>query len=88
MTPYGIWKDKKPNLSHFHIFGSTCYILRDRGYLGKCDSKSDIGVLIGYSNNSITYHVCNMRTQTIIEFVNVVVDDFKNFVEFLKKRKF
>lgn len=31
---------KKPNLSYFYIFGSTCYILKDREYLSKFDSKS------------------------------------------------
>ena len=28
-TSYEIWKGKKPNLSHFHVFGCTCYILND-----------------------------------------------------------
>ena len=36
-TQYEIWRGKKPNLSHFHIFGSKCYILNDRKYLGKFD---------------------------------------------------
>ena len=42
---------KKPNLSYFHIFRSTCYILNDREQLGKFDAKSDVGVFLGYSNN-------------------------------------
>ena len=29
-TSYEIWRDKKPNLSHFHVFGCTCYILNDQ----------------------------------------------------------
>ena len=61
-TPYEIRRGKKPNLSHFHIFGSKCYILNDRDHLGKFDSKSDESFFLGYSNNSSAYRVYNMRT--------------------------
>ena len=81
-TPYELWKGKKPNVSHFHIFGSTCFILRDREHIGKFDAKSDIGVFLGYSINSRAYRVYNMRTQTVMESANVVVDDFKDFSEY------
>ena len=53
--------------------------LNDREHLGKFDSKSDQGVFLGYSNNSRAYRVYNMRIQTIMEFVNVVVDDHNDF---------
>ena len=86
-TPYEIWRGKKPNLSHFHIFGSKCYILNDREHLGKFDSKSDEGVFLGYSNDKRAYRVYNMRTQTILEFANVVVDYFNNFLEFSKQEE-
>lgn len=84
-TPYEIWKGREPNRSHFHIFGSTCYILRDREQLGKFDAKSDTGVFLGYSNNSRAYRVYNMRTETFMESSNVVVDDHKDFSEFSKE---
>ena len=45
-TPYKLWKGKKPSVSYFHIFGSTCYILNDHEHLGKFDSKSDTGVFL------------------------------------------
>ena len=41
MTPYEIWKGRKPTVQYFHVFGSTCYILNDREYRGKLDAKSD-----------------------------------------------
>ncbi|XP_062104142.1 uncharacterized protein LOC133815302 [Humulus lupulus] len=41
------------------------------------------GVFLGYYINSMAYRVYNMRTQTIIESANVVVDDGKDFSEFL-----
>ena len=61
-----------------------CYILNDRDHLGKFDSKSDDGVFFGYSMNSKAYRVYNMRTQTIMEFVNVVVDDANDLSDFSK----
>ena len=29
MTPYELWKGKKPNMEYFKIFGSTCFVLKD-----------------------------------------------------------
>ena len=78
-TPY------EPNVNYFHIFFSTCYILNNHEHLGKFDSKSDIGVFIGYSNSSKAYRVYNMRTQTVMESVNIVVDDFCDFSKFFKE---
>lgn len=77
-TPYEIWKEKKPNLSYFHVFGSVCYILKDREPIGKLDAKSDERVFFGYSPTSHAYRVYNKRTQTIIESINVVIDDFND----------
>ncbi|XP_062102828.1 uncharacterized protein LOC133812992 [Humulus lupulus] len=39
----------------------------------------------GYSINSRAYRVYNMRTQTVMKFANVVVDDLKDFSEFSTK---
>lgn len=32
-TCYELWKEKKPSIKYFPIFGSVCYILNDRGYM-------------------------------------------------------
>ena len=69
-----LWKDKKPDLDYFHIFGSMCFILNDCEYLGKFDSESDGAVFLSYSNNNRVFCVYDIRTQSIIEFVNVVID--------------
>ena len=29
-TPYELWKGRKPNVKYFRIFGTTCFILKDR----------------------------------------------------------
>jgi hypothetical protein len=74
-TPYEIWRGKKPTIKYFRTFESKCYILRDRENLGKFDPKSDEGILLGYSTNSCTYKVFNKRTETLMESINVIIDD-------------
>ena len=51
-----------------------CFILNDCEYLGKFDSESDGVVFLSYSNNNRVFRVYDIRTQSIIEFVNVVID--------------
>ncbi|KAL2532297.1 Retrovirus-related pol polyprotein from transposon tnt 1-94 [Abeliophyllum distichum] len=85
-TPYEIWKGRKPNLKCFHTFCSKCYILNDREQIGKIDPKSDEWVFLGYSKNSRAYRVYNMRTQNIIESINVVVDDTNDFAEYSQEQ--
>jgi hypothetical protein len=74
-TPYEIWRGKKSTVKYFKTFGSKCYILRDRKNLGKFDTKSEEGIFLGYSTNSRAYRVFNKRTETMMESINVVVDD-------------
>jgi hypothetical protein len=73
--PYEIWQGKKPTVKYFRTFGSKCYILRDRENLGKFDPKSDEGIFLGYSTNSHAYRFFNKRTKTLMESINVVIDD-------------
>ena len=74
-TPYELWKGKKPVVKYFKIFGSDCYILRDRKNLEKFDAKSDKGYFLGYSSTSRAYRVYNLRTKTVMESSNVVIND-------------
>jgi hypothetical protein len=74
-TPYEIWRGKKPTVKYFRTFGSKCYILRDKENLGKFDPKSDEGIFLGSSTNSRAYKVFNKRTKTVMESINVVIDD-------------
>ncbi|WJX83726.1 hypothetical protein P8452_66368 [Trifolium repens] len=74
-TLYELWKNRKPTVKHFHIFGSKCYILADREPRRKLDPKSDEGIFLGYSTNSKAYRVYNSKSQVVMESVNVVVND-------------
>jgi hypothetical protein len=51
------------------------FSLHDRENLGKFDPKIDEGIFLGYSTNSCAYRVFNKRTETVMESINVVIDD-------------
>lgn len=62
-------------MKYFRVFGSKCYILNDQEKLGKFDAKNDEGILLKYSTTSRAYRVFNKRTKTVMESINVVIDD-------------
>ena len=74
-TPYELWKGRKSNVKYFRIFGSTCFIFKDRENVGKFDSRSDEGRFLGYSSTSKAFWVYNKRTMKVMEIVNVVIDE-------------
>ena len=74
-TLYELWKGRKPNVKYFRIFGSTCFILKDRENVGKFDSRIDEGIFLGYSSTSKTYRVYNKGAMKVMETVNVVIDE-------------
>ena len=78
-TSYELWKGRKPNVKYFRIFGSTCFILKDRENVGKFDSRSDEIIFLGYSSTSKAYQVYNKRTKRVMETVNVVIDEVSDF---------
>ena len=73
-TPYELWKGRNPNVKYFRIFGSICFILKDRENVGKFDSGSDEGIFLGYSSTSKAYRVYNKITMKVMETMNVVID--------------
>ncbi|KAH9696622.1 hypothetical protein KPL71_023234 [Citrus sinensis] len=74
-TPYELWKDRKPNIGYFKVFGYKCFVLNTKDNLGKFDSKSDVGIFLGYSNSSKAYRVYNKRTLVVEESMHVTFDE-------------
>ena len=68
-------EEKKPVVKYFRIFGSDCYILRDRENLEKFDAKSNKGYFLRYSSTSRAYRVYNLRTKIVMESSNMVIND-------------
>ena len=74
-TPYELWRGKNSVVKYFRIFGSDCYILRDKENLEKFDAKNDKGYLLGYFSTSRAYRVYNLRTKIVMELSYVVIND-------------
>ena len=70
-------------MKYFQVFGSKCYILNDQEDLGKFDARSDEGIFLGYSIMSRAYRVFNKRTKTVMESINVKIDDALSKVEMI-----
>ena len=62
-------------MKYFRIFGSTCFILKNRENVRKFDAQSDEGIFLRYSSTSKAYWVYNKRTKKVMEIVNVVIDE-------------
>ena len=49
--------------------------------MDKFQAKSDKNIFLGYSLNSRAYRIYNLCTKTIMESINVVVDDLNDITE-------
>ena len=65
----------KPNISYFHQFGCTCYILNNKVYLNKFDAKAQKGIFLGYSERSKAYRLYNLETLCVEKSMHVKFDD-------------
>ena len=75
-TPYELYKGRKPNISHLHVFGCKCFVLNNgKDNLGKFDAKADEGIFLGYSLSSKAFRIYNKRTMTMEESIHVVFDE-------------
>ena len=74
-TPYELWRGKKHVVKYFWIFGNDCNILHDRENLEKFDAKCDSEYFLGYFSISRANIVYNLRTKTVMESSNVVIND-------------
>ena len=72
-TPYELYKDRKPNISHLRSFGCKCFILNNGKHpIGKMDAKSDETIFMDYALNSKAYKVFNKTSLIVEESIHVV----------------
>jgi transposase InsO family protein len=74
-TPDELWKGRPTNVKHFRVLGSKCYIKREDGRMGKFDSRVDKGILLGYSSIRKAYKCYNLRSNKVVEIINVTIDE-------------
>ncbi|KAA0060391.1 gag-pol polyprotein [Cucumis melo var. makuwa] len=76
--PLNFWAEAVNTTCHIHNRVTTRFA--DREYHRKWDVKSDQGIFLGYSHNSRAYRVFNIKSETVMETINVVVNDFESNV--------
>ncbi|KAJ9542735.1 hypothetical protein OSB04_029241 [Centaurea solstitialis] len=70
-TLYELFKKKKPFIGFFKPFGCPCTILNTKSHLGKFESRSKEGFLVGYATQCKGYRVFNSVSRIIEESDNV-----------------
>lgn len=71
-TPFEMWTNKKPDLSHLKVFGSEAYMHVPNQKRTKLEAKSVKMILIGYEKNSTNYRLFNEQTQQVTVSRNVL----------------
>jgi hypothetical protein len=74
-TCYKLMHGCTPKVSHFHVFGCKCFILKKGKKLDKFEARSVDGIFFSYAYHSRAYHVLNLETNKIVETCKVTVDE-------------
>jgi hypothetical protein len=62
-------------VSHFHVFGCKCFILKKGKKLDKFEARSVYDIFFGYAFHSRAYRVLNLETIQIVETCKVTFDE-------------
>ncbi|KAA0054682.1 integrase [Cucumis melo var. makuwa] len=79
MTPYKAWCSEKPSVSHLRVFGSIAYSHISNQLRGKLDDKSEICIMVDYSENSKAYRLYNPVSRKIIISRDVIFNEDKSW---------
>jgi transposase InsO family protein len=66
-TCYEMMHGRTPKVSHFHIFGCKCFILKKGKNLDKFEARSVDGIFFGYATHSRAFRVLNLETNQIMK---------------------
>lgn len=70
-TPYELWKNLTPNISYFHPFECSYFMLNTKQNLNKFDFKAQKCIMLGYSECLKGHRVYNIETQMVEELMHV-----------------
>jgi hypothetical protein len=74
-TCYELMHGRTPKVSHFHVFGYKCFILKKDRKLYKFEARSVDGIFFGYESHSRAYRVLNLETNQIVDTCEVTFDE-------------
>jgi hypothetical protein len=66
---------RTPKVSHFHVFGCKCFILKKGKKLDKFEARWVDGVFFGCASHSRAYRVLHLETNQIVETCEVTFDE-------------
>lgn len=75
LTPYEAWSHRKPNLSHLRIFGCEAYVHVPKALRRKLDSKSQVGILLGYGETVKAYRIYLKDSQRLVFARDVIFNE-------------
>lgn len=91
-TPFELWNNKKPNLSHIKIFGCNAYVFIPKETRKKFDDRSKMMKFVGYSEESKAYRLLDTSTCKIVisrnvTFLENMTSDINDENESLERNK-
>lgn len=66
LIPFTLWKGKKPTMVYMNVFGSKAYYKEKGKPKGKFESRSQLGIFVGYDTQSKAYRIHDPTTRKII----------------------
>lgn len=73
-TPFQRWVGRMPSVRHLHIFGAKAFVLNKKRR-GKLDTKTDVGIFVGYSEISKAYRIWIPKQRQVVISRDVKVVD-------------
>ena len=78
-TPYEVFRNKRPNVSHLRVFGCIGYAKVDNTQLKKLGDRSRMLVHLGMDPRSKSYHLYDPHTRRIVLRRDFVFDETKGW---------
>lgn len=72
-TPFEMWYNRKPDLSHIRVFGSTAMVHVPKANRTKWQKKSTKMILMGFGESTKGYRVFNPENGSIISSRDVII---------------
>jgi hypothetical protein len=76
-TPEEAFTSKKPDVSHFKIFGSSVYVCVTKNTRKKLEPTAEVGIFLGYIETPHNYHVYFPNNKMIVMQQNIKFDEGK-----------
>ena len=67
ISPYELWKGRKPNIGYFKVWGCLSYYKKTYPYKTKLSPRFTKCAFVGYASNSKVYRLLYLESNVIIE---------------------